>query len=248
MEHDVTSPTAKKSKLQQILLYILIGGLVASALVAVTAILIGEFNDVTRGALSTIFAFVVHSLLVLWLVSADTHNRIGQDLMPTTLVAVVFASLLTTTLGNWNIIDEEMTLRAGLLYSLLIGWSFIVTGALALRTHHMAVRGLIISGVALLSVWVLALVPWVLAFVERFDPLYYRAISALTVLTTTIFLVAIIMRAVTAGTKPKNIPEKATKAKPTVSTHMIVIYVLVGSLVSLVWLGGMIAFVIDGVR
>ena len=65
-------------KLRLAFLYVLIGGLILSALISVFGILIGEFNSVIQKALLTTFIFVSHSLIVLALVSADTKNQIGR--------------------------------------------------------------------------------------------------------------------------------------------------------------------------
>jgi hypothetical protein len=105
----------KIGKLKSAILYVLIGGLVISALISIVAILIGEFNSVITKALLTTFVFVTHSLIILALVSADRNNSIGKAVIPSTIFLAIIANMFTTTLGTWNVIDGDVTWRAFLL-------------------------------------------------------------------------------------------------------------------------------------
>jgi hypothetical protein len=93
---------------------------------------------------------------------------------------------------------------------------------------------------------VLALAPWVLQVVERFDPLYFRVIAALSILTTTAFLITLILRGIALG---RNEALHATKPKPEQTTGgLLAVYITLGVITSIVWCGGLTGLLVSGVQ
>ncbi len=238
------APT-RLGRLKLAFLYTLVGGLVASALVAIIALLIGEFNDIIQKALGTILLFVTHGLFILALITADKYNQIGRSVLPTVIIGAAFASLVTTTLSTWGILSAETGWRASLCYALFIGAAFVTAGILKLRIAHKASLALLYATVGGLAAWTLLLVPWVFEVVVRFDPFYFRLVAALTILTVTVFLVSIIVRLIALARHPEL--KEAAAAKSPVSGGMIAIYATVGSLVAIIWFYGFFGFLISAV-
>lgn len=235
----------KMSKLKLAFLYTLIGGLVASAIVAITAILIGEFNTASQKALGTVFIFVTHSLFILGLVWADTKNHIGRKIIPTTLLGVTFANIITSTLGSWEIITGETAWRAFLFYIVLVGSAFIISGIASLRVAHKPTTMLLQTTTGLIAAWTVTLAPWVFAIVERFHPLYFRILSALVILISTTFLVAVIMRSIAlARTKSLRVKKDTTDSVP---GGLLAYYITIGVVASFIWFVGMFVFIADAV-
>jgi len=230
----------KMSKIKVAFLYVLIGGLVVSALISVVAILIGQFNEAVLKALLTTFIFVTHSLLILGLVSADKYNTIGKAIIPTTIFGVVIANLFTSTLGTWGIWNNGLSWRSFLLYTLLVGAAFIVTAVLKLRaTNHTPTNISVYATVGFILLLTVLLAPWIFSPQTVNDyPLYYRIVGAVAILGATSLSLSAIFNRLIASKAPK--VEKAPQ--PNTPGGMIAIYVVFGTIAGLFWLSGVGAF------
>jgi hypothetical protein len=242
-----TAPVDERlGKIKLAFLYILIGGLIVSALISVFAILIGEFNDVIRKALATTFIFVTHSLIILGLVSTDRHNQIGRALMPTVILGTVLANMVTMTFGTWDIWSDEISWRALALYILLIGSSFIIAGLLKLRLAHKATTAVLYTTLALIVLWTLLLVPWIFIEVDLLDQLYFRLVGAVTILAATALSVAVIVRRIAISQHPEL---KATvPASEPFSRSMAATIITIGTIVALAWFIGFFLFLISAAQ
>ena len=243
---EVDPTTADRlSKLKTAFLYLLIGGLVTSTLISVIALLIGQFNSSILKSLLTIFIFFSHSLFILAILWADRYNQVGRLLLPTSIVVITFANMVTTTLGTWELISTEFAWRALGMYVLVLGAIFMITGILKLRIAHQTTQIGLFTSIGLIAATVLALIPWVLQVVTNFDPLYYRVVAALSILATASFLIALILRGIAIGHKPQ-LTGTAPRKNPTTG-GLLAMYITAGSITALVWFGGFIGFVVSGV-
>jgi hypothetical protein len=237
---------SRLTKLKTAFLYVLIAGLAAAAITSVIALLVGQFNSTIGKSLLTIFSLFIHSLLILAVLWADRYNQVGKLVLPTTIVVLVFANMITTVLGTWEIISSDVAWRALGLYFFILGAAFIIAGLLRLQIAHHITKIALYTAIGLIVATVLALVPWVLQIVDRFDPLYYRIIAALSILATTSFLIAIVIRGIAVG---KDEALKLTAPKPTPhSGGMLAIYISIGVITGFVWLSGLTAFLVSGVQ
>jgi hypothetical protein len=238
--------SGRSAKLKLALLYILIGGLVVSALISVTAILIGQFNDAVVKALVTTLLLVVHSLFILALVAADKNNTIGKSLLPTTILAVSIADLITSVLGLWNIWPAEYSGRAFLLYGLLIGAAFIITGVTKLKVANKPTLVVVNTTLAFVAVLTLALVPWIVApdssIVTAF---YFRLTGALAILAATALSISAILNRIAVSHKHTAV--KIARPK-TLTGAMLAINICVGVLVAFIWLFGLGFFIASAAR
>lgn len=232
----------KHSKLRSVLLYVLIGGLVISAFISVFAILAGGFNETLTRSLWTTFVLLLHALFVLAIVSTDTKNQLGRAIVSTTILAVTLANLVTTTLGTWNILPHDGALKAFNVYVLLIGTAFAVAAILRLLLKHTVTRVLIYTTVGLVLVLAGLLSLWIIfngtSWVNEF---YYRLIGATSVLASTSFIVAVVMRQIAVSKSPEL---KITQ--PTfegLSSGHLAINITVGVLISFMWLWGLGALI-----
>jgi len=233
----------KLSKIKLAFLYVLIGGLVVSALISVIAILIGQFNEVVVKALLTTFIFVTHSLLILAFVLADRHNTLGRAIFPTTIFVAIVANMFTTTLGTWGVWDSDISWRAFLLYMLAIGSAFIATGALKLRVAAHRNTNIAVYGTVLfIALLTLALIPWVFApEPSQLGSFYYRLIGAITILGATTLSLSVIFNRIAVSQKPEL--AKASHEKKDIPGGLLAIYIVIGIAVAYVWLYGLIALI-----
>lgn len=244
---EAVAPVAVESrlgKLKQAFLYVLIIGLVAAALTSVIALLIGNFFSEAIGkSLLTIFIFFSHSLLILGVLWADRYNEVGRKLLPTAIVALVFASMISTTLGTWEIINAELAWRIQGLYFLILGAIFIILGTLRLRVQQTATQIGSYITVGLVSAMVVAVAPWILKVVDKFDPLYFRIVAALAILAATSFLITLVLRGIAVGHNAEL--KKRVAPEHQIPGGLLAIYITVGVIASLVWFSGFIGFIVS---
>lgn len=237
---------ARLTRLKTAFLYVLIAALAAAALTSVIALLVGQFTSSIIKSLLTITIFFTHSLAILALLWADRYNQVGKNILPTTIIILVFANLISTTLGTWEIISTETAWRAFSLYFLILGATFIITGLLKLRIAHQVTQITLYAAIGLIAATVIALAPWVLHVVDQFDPLYFRIVAALSILGTTSFLIGLVIRGIAIG---HNEQLKLTSPKPNpVSGGMLAIYIVTGVITAIVWCVGLTAFLVNGVQ
>lgn len=242
----VPDSNSRLTKIKTAFLYVLIGGLAASALTSVIALLIGHFSSALLKALLTIFIFFTHGLFILAILWADRYNQVGKLLLPTAIIVLAFSNLITTTLGTWEIISVTTAWRALGFYFLVIGAVFMITGILKLIIAKQAAQIALFSTIGLIVATVAALGPWVLQVVSNFDPLYFRVIAALSILATAAFLIGLILRGIAIGHDPAL---KATAQAPQpIPGGMLAIYITVGTITAFVWLFGFFGFIVSGVQ
>ncbi len=242
-EEKVLAPTPSRiSKLKLAFMYVLIGGLAASALVAIVALLIGSFNSEIQKSLATILVFFSHSLFILALLWTDRSNQVGRSVLPTSIFVLTLASMVSTTLGIWEIISAEAAWRTVGLYILIIGAVFIVSGILKLRIKHQPTLISMYVTIGAVAAIVIALVPWVLKLADPLDPLYYRVIAALSIFASTAFLIAIILRSIAVA---RHAELKIIKPTQPMSGGLLAIYITIGTIAAMVWSIGFAAFVVS---
>ena len=241
-----TSNETRLGKVKLGFLYVLIGGLVVSALISVTAILIGEFNSVIQKALLTTFSLVLHSCVALLIVLADKKDQLGKTLIPSTILATVIASTITTSLGIWDILGDNLAGRMVSIYALAIGTAFIVAGILRLRLAYKPVNILTEVSAFLMILLSISLVPWVL-FYESLasNDFYYRLVSALAILTVTSVIITSILNRIAVAQKPM-LSATAPKGNG-YPGGMLAVLIVFGCIIALFWLGGAGSFIYSAV-
>lgn len=130
-ERHPVSPTLYQ--LRKYFVYVLVGGLIISALIAVIAVLVGNMTDLISKSISTVAIIIIHSLVALAFVSTTTANRPSKSsaVVVNTLFAITVLSLITAMLGVWEIIsDGEIIGRQYRVYFTAFIISLIIGGLL----------------------------------------------------------------------------------------------------------------------
>jgi len=240
-ETPIVEEPSKFGQLRSFFLYVLIGGLVVSALISIIAILIGEFNEVIQKALLTTFIFMTHSLLVLAVVSSDKYNQIGKSILPTVVLGAIVANMITTTFSTWGIWSGETSWKAFNLYILLIGGAFLIEAAQRLILKHKATTYAVNTTMVAIGLLTLALIPWIFVHPVDLGDFYFRLVSALTVFAGTALSLSIIFNRIAISTRA----ELRTPAQKPQQTPggLVAVYIVVGTLTAFFWFYGFIAFV-----
>lgn len=99
-------------KFKKYSVYILVAGVVLSALISIVAVLIGEFNSYVIKALFSTGWIVIHSLVALSFVSLNAQkHEISKEIMINTTFVIVIASFFTSVLGTWEIVSRLTTVH-----------------------------------------------------------------------------------------------------------------------------------------
>jgi hypothetical protein len=87
-----------------------IGALIVSALVAVVAVLLGEFNDIMWRVFETLFMVILHSFVALAFIWDDSRNNTFTKLsfFINTVFVLVVMSFVTSLFGIWQLLDGEI--------------------------------------------------------------------------------------------------------------------------------------------
>lgn len=240
-----TVDPAHKSKLGTLklaFLYVLIGGLVISALISVVAILIGEFNSIISKAITTTVSLVVHSSLMLLIILADKNNQLGKSVIPTSFLVVVIANMITSSLGIWGVWGDDLSWRFVNVYAFLIGIAFMIAGLLRMRIQKQLMQTLSYTSIGLVILLGLIFTPWILFFDASWvNEAYYRIISATAILAvTSVVITSIVNRILVSQHKEL---ANTVPAAPKYSGGMLGITISLGVITAIFWLVGLTAFV-----
>lgn len=238
---DPPAPAAKHSQFRKYFFYVLIGGVVISALISIVAILIGEINDYISRALLTTLSMVIHAMVALAFMSVTgTQRTTGQELVINTLFGITIASFFTTTLGIWKVISGETMADFYQLYLYALFAALLVRMLLGVNTIDKLTNGLMRTAIGTTVLLWLYLIPSVFddGYPKAWPEVYYRGIAAIGVaLGTVLILVTIFHRLYLVKH-----PEVRAAASPApraggIPVWLIVILCVIAAPIVLGWLG-----------
>ncbi len=186
--------------------YSLIGSLVLSSLLAVIAVLIGEFTDLSIKLLFTLVLVVVHSFVSLGFVWGQQKNTLfpRSIYFMHLLFFFVVVSFLTSILGVWDVVSGRFVGRMYLvLFTLFISANIV---ALLSRVFGktQTIDNLTYGNMAVVGLVTLLLIPIILfnSVIAPF-PLYYRIVAALSIIAGTLTVLVVLFYRIYLSNHPK---------------------------------------------
>ncbi len=227
----VEVPEHEPSPIKRYFLYVLIGGLIVSALISIVAVLIGEFNETFGKALATTFIIVIHALIALAFLSVKTRESLSSKLIVDALFWIVIASLLTAILGIWGIFTETLVGDFYGVYFLGIITVLVISALLTAHQQDQTTRAVMYGSIASVTGTFLLIVPYFFADGNYVLPEVYGRITwAFIILSSTLtVLTAIFDRLYTVKHPELKIPLKPG-AMPTWLKILLVLIVVFFSL------------------
>lgn len=126
---DGKTPTKQKSIFKKYLLYVLIGGIAVTALIAISAIIIGEWSDAIGKAILLTTSSWIHCLIALAVISFlpnDSKKNNYQSIFIYTVFGITIASFLTTVLNIFEVIPKYVDISCpSCYYAAPIRYTFI---------------------------------------------------------------------------------------------------------------------------
>lgn len=241
-KHVAANDTANWTKdlpVKKYIMYVLIGGLVLSALISIIAVLAGEFGDTVGRAFGTTLTIMVHSLLGLLFLSVKRSRTLSSAIIVNTVFTLVVASMMTSILGIWDILSEQLVGDLYSTYFLTVIAALIIAGLVSTHTKDKVVGAVAWTGSGTVAVAFVSLLPWIFTDLPSLLPeFYFRVVAALFILAATTTILAIIFDRLYVLKHPEPKAEANPHAMP------LWVKILLGFLILL--FGGWIIFPILG--
>lgn len=235
---------ASKARFRKYFLYILISGVVVSALISIVAILVGEINDYIARALWTTVSMVVHAMIALAFMSATSKNRTtGQELVLNTLFSITIASFFTSTLGLWDVISGQTVVDFYQLYIYALFAVLIIQMLLSVNVVDKITNKFMQVAIGITVVLWAYLIPSVFDndYPKTWPEIYYRGIAAIGILLGTTLVLVAIFHKLYFTKHPELRAAAAAKKSGGMPVWLIVVLCVIGVPMALGYLGAILS-------
>lgn len=184
------------SKAKSLFLRVLIGCLVAAALLAVVTVLLGSFNDVSGKALFTILLIALHSLVSISFITSNEKQDTFDSLafFTNATFGIIVISFITSLLGLWGLLSGDLV---GKLYGVYLVLLFAVLHGEVLAKilgKQMTIDRVVRANYIFMAIVVLMLLPVIFSgFSDTLGSFYYRLLAAAGIIDATLTLIAVIL-------------------------------------------------------
>ena len=192
--------------------------MIASATVAVTAILAGGLGELGGKAFGTIVVVGLHSLLALAFIGMDgTHDEKGDlKVFANVVFGLLIASFITATLGTWDLLAGEWTWKLYGCYGILV--VAVLHGELLARVlgHQKTTDYIVYVNYVIMALVAVMLIAEILTpdIIETLGSLFLRPLAALAVIDGTLTLTAVILDRLYLSKHPELITANSVIAGP----------------------------------
>lgn len=182
---------------KKLFMYGLIGSLIASAVVAVIAVLVGTFDELTGKVFGTLLVVMVHSLVSLLFIM-DDEKKLTFDHLPlfsNTFFIVIMLSFMTSLAAIWDFVAGDTTFKLYMSYATLTFAALHADVLLKMTRKHPTVDMIVQSNI-LCMVFVFFLLQIAIHVGGSHDELpefFYRVLAAFGIIDGTLSLIAAIV-------------------------------------------------------
>lgn len=210
---EVKHPVSPKLyELRKYFVYVLVGGLIISALVAIIAVLIGNMDGIIGKSLSTVVSVILHSLVALGFISMTSTKQPnkGSAIVINTLFGLTVLSLITSMLSTWDVVtDSEFIFRQYLAYFAAFVTSLIIYGLYqstendksTVIARNTAIGSSLTSFVLLLPI---------IYKIDNLVEFYYRLLVAVNIVVAVSVVITVIFHWYYVSKQPKEDNEERT--------------------------------------
>jgi hypothetical protein len=184
------------AEFKKFFLFNLIGSLIICALVAVVTVLIGDFNDITRRVLMTLFMVIIHSLVSLMFIWDDEKQNTFERLsfFINVIFILIVLSFLTSLFGVWKVVDGDIVRKLYMTY-LVIGFASLHGDILSKALNKENYLDGIIYSNYLFMIGVVIMLQPIIYMNNAFRSLgevYYRILAAIAIVDGTLSILTMI--------------------------------------------------------
>jgi len=167
-----------------------------SALVAIVAVIAGDFNDITEKIFFTLFIVVAHSLVILFFIWNDEKKGTFQELnfFVNALFILIVLSFFTSILGVWELIVEELLTKLYLTYA-VVGLASLYYDVLSKALgKEKNLNYIVYASQSFILILVLMILPVI--FIENavfiINEMYFRIMAAIGIIIVTLSILTAI--------------------------------------------------------
>lgn len=181
-------------KIKKLSVQVMIGGLIGAAVIAVTAVLAGSFDDTFGKALFTLLVVMLHALVCLGFIEQSTKSWSKSfKFFSNTVFFLIVLSFFTSIFGIWGLFSSELIARLYgtygiLLFACLHGQMLVET-----RGKQSNIDTIVNFNYALMLVVVLMILPLIWIDTSSFASFYYRLLAAFGIIDATLTILAVIL-------------------------------------------------------
>lgn len=181
-------------KIKKITIQIMIGSLVGAAVIAVIAVLIGDFSDTFQKALGTLLLVMVHSLACLAFVEQNSKSKNSEfKFFENAVFFIIVLSFFTSIFGVWGI-------ASGNLVGKLYGTYFILLFAclhgqmlVEARGKKSSIDTLVDVNYVIMGFVILLIFPLIWITDSNLPAFYYRLLAAFGIIDATLTILSVIL-------------------------------------------------------
>lgn len=233
IEKDAISPQPSDNKdYKKYFLFVLVGGLVLSCIIAVVAVLVGEFNEVTWRALLTAGSIVFHALIALMFYSmpGGVVQRKINEVYINIILAIVVASFATTVLSLWEILTAGIAGDLYAIYFYTFVFSTLIRMILRATRDSTATRVLADTSTGMsVLLYLMLLPPLFTDYPNTLPEFYYRAMSAVAIILGTTSVLSAVFNRLYISKHPTITVQDSSHSKSHL-TLIIVTVLVIGAL------------------
>lgn len=228
--------------------------LIASAGIAVVAVLIGSFNETLSRALGTIALVILHAIFGFSYISASDKQRQSSEgykteVFSNTAFTLIVASFITSIFAVWQLLDGVIALKLFLFYGVLL-FATLHAEVLYRLTNYDKNTDMVVKINYLFMSVVVGLLLVSIFSINSFDlgDFFYRLLSAMAIIDATLSITAIIMHKLYLQKHPELAAslnqQNESKSKSIWRNPFVVIILL---FLALQFLGGILSFLFRSV-
>lgn len=191
---------SNSQKIKRLFFQVLIACLVATATLAVVAVLTGGFSDILGKAIGTIALVAFHAILSLGYItnSEKKESMPGAKtlgLFSTTVFTLIVLSFITSVFAVWGLLDSDLTFRLYGIYTIILFATLHTDVLYRMNGQDKKIDYVINANYVFIAIVASMLIFLILAgqSAANFGDMYYRILAALGIIDATLTISAVIM-------------------------------------------------------
>lgn len=191
---------SNSQKIKRLFFQVLIACLVATASLAVIAVLTGGFSDVLGKAIGTIALVAFHAILSLGYItnSEKKENTPGAKtlgLFSTTVFTLIVLSFITSVFAVWGLLEGSFAFRLYGIYTIILFATLHTDVLYRMNGQEKKIDYVINTNYVFIAIVASMLIFLILAgeLAEYFGDMYFRLLAALGIIDATLTISAVIM-------------------------------------------------------
>ncbi len=237
----------KNFPIKKALYAILIGSVLATGLIGVTAVIAGELNSVLWKSLLIVLISSIHALAGVGLISILQKEHKSEDLYFPWVVNASFIILMSsyfiTVLWVWGIVDSRIAINSYQAFFVVLFAVFHAEVLFQLKGTKSISQTLVYVNTVLIAIVASMLIMLIYSGGDILTELYSRTLAALAIIDTTLTLIILIVNRMLAEKTPvkldangQPLPKKQSKDTSIIIIFIVMLFIILRLIFQFGWL------------